>query len=73
MGKLEMAGRVLSGGGIRLRALWGRVGWAGWGRAGCGVAGQVVGRRAGWVGGWAGVGQLQRAIIQPERMYVTAE
>ena len=27
----------------------------------------------GWVGGWAGMGLLQRMFIQPKRVYVTAE
>ena len=71
-------GRV--GGGVT-----GRMGLAGWGRvrvgwragsespggAGWGWGGHL-GRRAGWVGGWADMGWLQRTFIQPERVYITA-
>ena len=39
-------------------------GGAGWGR---------VGRRAGWANGWAGMGQLQRTFIQPERVKEMAD
>ena len=64
-------GRVGSGAvGSWLLARLGRVGGggqAGWGRVG-------VGWQARWVGGWAGMGLsvLQRLIIQPDRVYVTA-
>ena len=63
-----MAGRVGPGGG----GVAGRVGVGRMGLVGCGEAGRVEGRRAGWVGGWAGMGRLQRTFIHPERVYVTA-
>ena len=43
-----------------------------WGRVGKWGGGQGGGW-AGWVGWWAGIGLLQLAFIQCERVYVTEE